>query len=146
MPNHCRCKVRVGADAATIRLLKENKFSFEKLVPQPHFDEKDEGWYDWRIEHWGTKWDNFDFKIEHEGELALIVNFTAAWAPPYAFFESLLQRFPDLWLQCQWDEEGGMAGIFVGYTKDEKVEIKEMEWPDWCMEEWAHRMGPSRKN
>lgn len=140
MPNDCYCKVRIGADAATIQLLKETSFSFEKLIPQPHFDEKDEGWYEWRLEHWGTKWDRGDFKILNEGSGALILSFTTAWCPPSAFFESLVQKYPDIWLHCEWNEEGGMAGIFVASMKNKKLEVQQMEWADWSMEEWAHRM------
>jgi hypothetical protein len=147
MPNYCWNKVRIGADPATILLLKDTEFSFEKLLPQPEFEPlsdvsgNDDRWYQWRIQHWGTKWDRFDYKLKHLGQAGLELQFTTAWAPPTEFFKSLLEKYPDIWLKCDWNEEGGMAGIFLGYTNEKKaVEIHEMEWQDWCMEEYDFRM------
>lgn len=147
MPNYCWNKVRIGADKDTITLLKETEFSFEKLFPQPEFapipdaSGNDERWYDWRIEHWGSKWDRFDYKLKHAGEGGLEIEFTTAWAPPTEFFKHLLEKYPDIWLKCDWSEEGGQAGIFIGYTNDKKAVVAdEFGWQDWCMEEWHFRM------
>lgn len=147
MPNYCWNKVRIGADAPTIAVLKETEFSFEKLLPQPEFEPiadlsggRDERWYHWRIQQWGTKWDRFDYKLELEGEEALQMKFTTAWAPPTEFFKRLLEKYPDIWLKCDWSEEGGAAGIFIGYTDEKKaVVVDEFAWQDWCIEESAHR-------
>jgi hypothetical protein len=129
----------MSGEKETIQALVEAKFSFETLCPQPIFPPidisgEDDRWYHWRNEHWGSKWDRYEYDVVKEGPRGLIVKFTTAWSPPYAFFESLLKKYPDLWLHCDWREEGGMAGVFVGCTKD-KVEIQSMEWQDWCMEE-----------
>ena len=147
MPNYCWNKVRIGADEATIAHLVDTEFSFEKLLPQPQFEPipdlsgNDERWYNWRIEHWGTKWDRFDYKLKHRGQAGLELEFNTAWAPPTEFFKSLLEKYSDIWLKCDWSEEGGEAGVFIGYTNKKKnVEIQEMGWHDWCLEEWAHRM------
>jgi hypothetical protein len=147
MPNDCWNKVRIGADKATISVLKETEFRFEKLLPQPEFGPSpdlsgdDERWYHWRLEHWGSKWDRYDYKLKHEGQEGLQIEFNTAWAPPTEFFQHLLEKYPDIWLKCDWSEEGGSAGIFIGYTNtDKKVEINELTWNDWCLEEWAHRM------
>jgi hypothetical protein len=146
MPNYCWNKVRIGADPSTIVLLKETEFSFEKLVPQPTFEPNvdisgtDDRWYNWRVKHWGTKWDRFDYKLEKWGEEALQMTFTTAWAPPTEFFKSLLETYPDIWLKCDWNEEGGEAGIFIGYTDTKKAVVaEEFGWQDWCVEEYAHR-------
>lgn len=144
MPNHCWNKIRLCAKSETIQILKEAEFSFEKLHPEPHFEPlqdlsgQDLRWYNWRIENWGCKWDRFDYKLEDEGQAALILNFTTAWGPPYKIFVYLLEKYPDLWLKCDWSEEGGMAGLFIGRTKEGKVEVQKMKWPDWCMEEWSY--------
>jgi hypothetical protein len=51
-------------------------------------------WYDWQIEHWGTKWDVG--REQHETRINLPANatnltlrFDSAWAPPIAFYDHL---------------------------------------------------------
>jgi hypothetical protein len=140
MPNDCCCTVRLYADKSTIDLFKQTEFSFMALHPQPTFDPipdvsgEDTRWYEWRYANWGTKWDRYNFRFEHKGSGALEMKFTTAWDPPYHFFAYLLGKYPDLWLKCDWIEEGGEAGVFVGRTKEGEVEIKNLEWSDWCLE------------
>jgi hypothetical protein len=147
MPNNCSCTVRLSADKATIDLFKQTEFSFKSLYPTPEFPPltdisgQDNRWYDWNCENWGTKWDRYNFRISHTGETGLELVFTTAWDPPYAFFEYLLKKFPDLWIKCDWIEEGGMAGVFVGKTQDNEVVIKHLEWDDWCLEEFCYHFG-----
>jgi hypothetical protein len=38
-------------------------------------------WYDWSVEHWGTKWDVKDVDIDDEGE-SVAFRFDSAWSPP----------------------------------------------------------------
>jgi hypothetical protein len=38
-------------------------------------------WYDWSVEHWGTKWEVGDVGIEDEGE-SVTFRFDSAWSPP----------------------------------------------------------------
>jgi hypothetical protein len=131
------------ADESTIKILRESEFSFKTLHPPPVFPPvqdlsgEDTRWWEWNIENWGTKWDRYNFRFEHKGSRGLMVKFTTAWDPPYSFFQHLLEKYPDLWLHCEWMEEGGEAGVFIGYTKEGEVEIKELHWPDWCLEMWA---------
>jgi hypothetical protein len=144
MPNDCSCTVRVSAEKSTIDLFKQTEFSFKALHTPPEFPPvqdvsgQDERWYEWNCENWGTKWDRYNFHIVQQGSRALQMNFTTAWGPPYAFFEYLLKKFPDLWLKCDWIEEGGQAGVFIGYTEEGEVKIKNLDWPDWCIEMYAH--------
>ena len=147
MPNYCWSKVRIGADPDTITVLKDAEFSFEKLLPQPEFEPiadvsgEDDRWYTWRYDNWGTKWDRNDYKLEHWGQGALDMKFTTAWCPPTEFFKNLIQKYPDIWLKCDWNEEGGMAGIFIGWMDKESntVKVEELTWEDWCLEEYADR-------
>ena len=140
MPNDCYCTIRVTADTKTIALLKQTEFSFKALHPTPTFPPlqdcsgEDDRWYKWNIENWGTKWDRYNFRFEHKGSAALQMKCSTAWDPPYAFFQYLLNKYPDLWLHCEWIEEGGEAGVFIGRTNEGDVEIKHLEWLDWCLE------------
>ena len=47
-----------------------------------------------------------------------------------------------MWVKCEWREEGGLAGIFIGENNGEKVIDREFTWEDWCIEEDVMRMTP----
>ncbi len=56
--------------------------------------------------------------------------------PDFDWLSDLLYKYPDCWIKNEWDEEGGRAGVWVGFVdnNDNKV-IKQMEWADLCLEE-----------
>lgn len=137
MPNDCSCTVRLSAKEETINMLVDKKFSFKALFPPPK-DLASEATLDWQVENWGTKWDCYNFKIEHQGKTGLQVKFTTAWDPPYAFFYNLMKKYSDIWLRCDWIEEGGNAGVLVGYINDDGIYVKEMNWKDWCLEDFYY--------
>ena len=137
MPNDCQCKVRVGATEDHINFLCDSEFSFEKVYPRPEGVDA----YEWNVKHWGTKWDRADYEVLHKGKLGVQVTFTTAWGPPVELFKYLAETYHDLWLRCDWSEEGGLAGVYVVFwnDKEKKLEITDTAWDDWCLEEWAHR-------
>ncbi len=116
MPNHCVCKVTVIGHKEDLDEFEEHQLSFQHFVPRPVEAEAD--WYTWNVQHWGTKWEAWDYELKERDENFLIVEFTTAWSPPIAFFEALLQRYPRCWLKCSFHEEGGMAGVWIGFIKD----------------------------
>ena len=73
--------------------------------------------------------------ITQTGKNGVRFHLTTAWIPDNAWLESLTKKYPSCWIKNEWDEEGGMAGVWVGYvSKDEKI-IKQMDWVDLCLEE-----------
>jgi hypothetical protein len=138
MPNDCYCKVRIGAEPDTIKKFCDTEFSFEKLYPCPSNVDS----LEWQTEHWGTKWDRYNYKQEHRGDAGLEVKFSTAWSPPTALFQYLAETYHDVWIRCDWSEEGGYAGVFVVHwnEKEKKLDITDTYWNDWCLEEWSYRM------
>jgi hypothetical protein len=60
--------------------------------PQP--DNIGEGWYDWRLANWGTKWDVGLEKDEPQVEVVnntLQLSFNSAWSPPTGGYEKLAE-------------------------------------------------------
>ncbi len=139
MPNWCSNTVRVGASPDTLKELLDAKLSFETLMPRPA---EVEDWYEWNVNHWGTKWDCDHFNVKEQGRKGFIAGFNTAWSPPLAFFRNLCEKKKDLWVKCDWNEESGYAGVFVMHWDEEKgeVNVKSLDWDDWCMEEWDDRM------
>jgi hypothetical protein len=79
--------------------------------------------------------DHHQSVIRKRGEKGVIMRTWSPWAPDFVWLSQLLDKYPDCWIKNEWDEEGGMAGVWVGYVrKDEKV-IKQMDWVDLCLEE-----------
>ena len=70
-----------------------------EFIPQP--EDIGDGWYDWCINNWGTKWDiGADVGTEKEeryGLKATVVgnqvscSFDSAWAPPIGLYEKLVE-------------------------------------------------------
>lgn len=64
------------------------------------------GWYDWRCEHWGTKWDAYGFDealpLEHPDG---IIAFQTAWDAPHPVMEALAERYPNLTMEHEWADE-----------------------------------------
>jgi hypothetical protein len=67
----------------------------QTLIPMPNkledtnpMNEKP-NWYDWRLEHWGTKWDIYDASYQRIGDKTLALYFHTAWSPPFRIFDKL---------------------------------------------------------
>jgi len=126
MPNDCYNRVRIGANKETIDILSGNTESTEQ----------------WYTDFKKATSTYSEIKIEAKGEKGLILHFTTRWKPPYDAFLSLIEKRRDIWLRCDWQEEGGISGVFIGFWNPDQgdIDIKEMHWDDWCIEEYFHRM------
>ena len=71
---------------------------FHKLIPFPE-DEQD--WYNWCINHWGTKWNASDSMWVEDN----ILFFQTAWAAPHPVIAAMAAKFPDLEFTHQWADE-----------------------------------------
>lgn len=93
MPNWCSNTITLRhSDPAMIdRALKAlNAGEFlNEFLPIPEAL-KDEGWYSWCVDNWGTKWDvGGDDVAERLDDNTLGASFDSAWAPPVNAFASL---------------------------------------------------------
>lgn len=71
-------------------------------------------WYDWRVKHWGTKWDAFDtdmFRINN----IVTVTFSTAWACCQPIIEAICKKFNDCTVECDYADEdyGYNCGIMI---------------------------------
>ena len=96
---------------------------FDRLVPTPKNLIDDGGWYEWRVEHWGTKWNPgiHHFNTDDEGK-CVELHMDTAWAPPIAFFTTFTELFPSAEVQLNYLEEGmnfcGRAYMSEGMCSD----------------------------
>jgi hypothetical protein len=112
--------------------LKENGLSFEKIKPTPPELLEGNGWYDWRLQNWGTKW---DLSEEEQREIAdqLIsesadfqATFMTANSPPIEAIAALSEMFPHDQFTLDYFESGcwfaGTAIISQGEIDDNQVD------------------------
>ena len=66
-------------------------------------------WYDWRYDHWGTKWDVCDPEFLGGSENEIYYSFYTAWAPPAKALIQLSALFPeveirdDVLVECSYE-------------------------------------------
>ena len=79
---------------------------------------REDSWRDWRVQHWGTKWDVYDCCNDFEQEVAsdeFSVVFCTAWSPPKEECLAVIsQRFPGSLLINYYEESGeDFCGVTV---------------------------------
>lgn len=71
---------------------KLNDIDFNTLIKQPEGLEENGGWYDWRVDNWGTKWNAYDSEPnDNENE----INFLTAWGCPFPIYRQISLKFGD---------------------------------------------------
>jgi hypothetical protein len=86
-----------------------------------------DGWYEWNIENWGTKWaDKETFLVIRDNGYAYF-RFDTAWSPPVEGIGHISVMFPDLTFTLTYTEEGmGFAGC-AGYKDGVMVHAQSEE-------------------
>lgn len=74
-----------------------------------------DGWYTWRLDHWGTKWNAYNERVVKD-EATFQLQFDTAWAAPIPILDKLKEEFPTLTFDACWFDEGwGFSGdITIG--------------------------------
>lgn len=141
MPNICHNRLEIIApeheadEFVALVTGKDDDIDFTRLVPQP--EDIGEGWYDWRHQHWGTKWINdvqWNGNAETpEGRCYLSYAYDSAWAPLNTeFWTAVAQRFPGSIFVTSYNElgmgfVGGMAVADGGsFVHDQTLNVDDM--------------------
>lgn len=105
--------------------ISSNGEIFQHLRPRPV--EEEENWYNWNIEHWGTKWEAGIIDWERQDDNTIWVSFDSAWSPPCALYEYLTEQG---WRIEAYYHECGMAyaGQFIdGEDEYFEYDIEDLE-------------------
>lgn len=153
MPNWCENTIIIQGEPDEVDFLlkavesPDRPFSLDNIIKMPEAlvgksaPEKDEAiakenqklygatdWYQWRITHWGTKWDvnssivydNTDIMLP--GLRTVKIVFDSAWAPPVEAIDVLAKRFVNTNILHTFDEPGVDFSGWICYVKGKRVE------------------------
>lgn len=152
MPNWCENTLQVTGPAKEIKRFKKmaqgrgpgakktekvQPLSFHALVPQPKKYNTGEGWYNWRLSNWGTKWEASESRIIQDAKEILEYAFETAWGPPMEWLAKVGPKFPKLSLRL-WYAEGGcyFAGVYV--VENDSASNEEKDYIEAQLEEYGH--------
>ena len=143
MPNHTDNRVILSHDDSQQIdniynvMNTDNTELCNHLIPEPRDDagEPMSGWYDWRLQNWGTKWDVYNATCDRMDENTLVLSFDTAWSPPIAVFDKLVEMGFEV--SARYLDEGWMyIGEYIDgndWTTDD-VESVVTEYPDLDLE------------
>ena len=164
MPNWCHNRLRVSGNAQlldefadAVRELHPPEgedaasIDFERLVPMPdEYREIDEdgnpvlggehglpGWWTWRSQNWGTKWNAmYPEPLERPPLEGLRYSFLTAWSPPLPWVTAAAEQYPDLTFDIEYAEEfahyAGRATWHKGRLhSQEELDPLEVDWVEW---------------
>ena len=106
MPNWCNNSVTLRfptkEEASEFKNVLENQSDTNTVlgyfVPEPDYDTTTDdatpGWYWWRVNNWGTKWDACHVQITEEEENYLEICFDTAWSPATPVIEKIRELTP----------------------------------------------------
>ena len=122
MPNWCSNSLKLTATTDNNRKLLdelEKQFDssdkaviFDMIKPTPLDLLEGNGWYDWRIKNWGTKWDATLLKATRKKNSATLY-FETAWAPPIEIYKVLEEE--GFKVEATYVEQGVQ---YAGHYKD----------------------------
>ena len=81
----------------------------------------DDGWYTWRLQNWGTKWDVYESHCTRFDANTLQLTFYTAWSPPMPIYDKLVDMGFEVTARYL-DEGWGYIGEYVNGD-------------DWCTDD-----------
>jgi hypothetical protein len=129
MPNWCYNGVTLRhKDPAMIDRAQHSEGLLMEFLPTPKELLEGQGWYEWNISNWGTKWDVILENVDRVDEYTLNAAFDSAWSPPIEAYRQLEDmgfeieaKFyePGMAFVGSYDTENGEFSIDIsGFTSD----------------------------
>lgn len=117
MPNWCSNKLIVRGRRADIsefmNLLdgvKGEHGFFDAIYPMPkNLKSPNDGWYNWSLSNWGTKWDVYNSqgewdRLDWKDGRGVSLQFSTAWSPPLEAMQHLSEKLPKLKITISYSD------------------------------------------
>ena len=92
MPNWCHNEVTLYHNDPAMLARAETAIAagslLNEFLPMPTELKENDGWYDWRLIHWGTKWD-IDGEVVDKKDGSIVLSFESAWSPPIEAYRTM---------------------------------------------------------
>jgi hypothetical protein len=82
-------------------------------------------WYNWNCEHWGTKWNASDARVEVVSGTEVVIQFDSAWSPPTPVIDAMAARLPSARILFFHIETGCDFGGLIEYRGGEVINCEE---------------------
>ena len=135
MPNWCENELLIaGPEDEVNKFIETSKKGddfaiFENHIPTPNLE--NDGWYMWRLNNWGCKWDVDDPTLRYEntsdGIKEAIMYFNTPWSPAIEAFTTISSMYPNLLFAIAYEEPGMQ---FEGFAKFNNGSILEHSQTD----------------
>ena len=128
MPNHCCNSLVMSADTLPVIIKNyirkdgrgEEIFDFELIEPVGDIP----GWYEKRLEKWGTKWIGYDISISDSS-----IEFLTAWSPPLPIIRKLAELHQDTVFRLEYYEPGAaFRGTATAQWQDGEALLDDQCW------------------
>jgi len=148
MPNWVTNEVEIKASEKDLRAfadkhIVDGKFDFATIVPIDIPLEEYHGteeiklrdgsiaytggeWYEWNIEHWGTKWNAHETHTEDFTDNGGVY-FLTAWSQPVAIMDALAKMYPTFVIEWKYIEEQGWGGVCY-YENGRELRTQRRSW------------------
>ena len=75
-----------------------------------------DGWYDWNVRNWGTKWDacNPSLNSDDPSSGSISYSFDTAWSPAEGAYRAMVEQHPELTFEFECEEEQGWGVVYDG--------------------------------
>lgn len=109
--------------------IEHKLFDFESFIPMPksiyrgNLGTKERAkygknnWYNWSIDHWGTKWNAYSIEIEKGltcKKPYVKISFQTAWSSVPKIIQKISKMFPELSIKYAYSDDGSN---FCGWEK-----------------------------
>ena len=152
MPNWCMNRLTVSHSDSSMMDRFQKAYNAGKtcneFIPKP--DNIGEGWFDWCIDNWGTKWDiGADIGTDHEERYGLKAtrvdneiscSFDSAWSPPVGLYSELVDLGYNV-KATYWEPGMAFCGIwdngadhYCDYTSKDMIPVA--LWNEYDMAEF----------
>ena len=137
MTNWCHNRMKITGPISEITRFKQTcirtvyeneqaRLDFNAIDPMPDFFVYNDGLQagrDWRVEHWGTKWNASDFRVTVDAPGCYEFHFETAYGPPVPVWEKMAKMFPALEFSLSGFEPL-MEFAFEGTIQGGKLELE----------------------
>ena len=93
-PDYLETPVERAFPEVSAQYAEDEQQRAEILANEPAI--REDSWWDWRVQHWGTKWDigleGLEFADHGDGVAEIMGSFESAWSPPVGALAAYQER------------------------------------------------------